>query len=191
MIRIYGYAIVSLDGMIADAHGRMGEILTVEADQEFYHAALMQAQLVVHGRRSAEGGPGAPERRRVIVTTRVSALSPSDTNPRAALWNPLGLPFRDLIEDLAIGDGIVAVIGGTDVFDLFLTIGYDAFYLSRSMRGYLPGGRPLFRAVPQRSPEEMLSGGGLRLRCERQLAADLTLATWERGAGAMPAPQAG
>jgi len=182
MLRICGYAIVSLDGMIADAGGRMGDILTVEADQIFYHASLARARLVVHGRHSAEGGPAAARRRRVIVTTRVAALAPSETNPLAVLWNPLGLAFGEVVRALAVDDGEIAVIGGTDVFELFLAIGYDAFYLSRSTRGCLPGGRPVFRGVPERSPEDHLAGAGLRLRDERRLAADLTLATWERGA---------
>jgi dihydrofolate reductase len=183
MMRICGYAIVSLDGMIADANGHMGKTLTVEADQVFYHASLARAQLIVHGRHSAEGGPDAAHRRRVIVTTRVAALAPSEANPHAVLWNPLGLPFGDLVRVLPLKNGMIAIIGGTDVFELFLTIGYDAFYLSRSARGYLAGGRPLFRGVPQRSPEEILADAGLQLHNERQLSAECTLATWERTLG--------
>jgi dihydrofolate reductase len=182
MIRICGYAIISIDGMIADADGRMGETLLVEADQVFYQTSLARAQLIVHGRNSAEGGPDAGRRRRVIVTSRVGALSPSAANPLTFLWNPIGLPFSGVVRALAIDEGVIAVVGGTDVFDLFLGIGYDAFYLSRSARGRLPGGRPLFRRVPEQSPEEILAGAGLLLRSERPLDAESTLATWERAA---------
>src|ERR1700683_5010514 len=120
MIRICGYAIISIDGMIADADGRMGETLTIEADQLFYQASLARARLIVHGRNSAEGGPDAGHRRRAIVTSRVSELSPFAANPYAVLWNPLTLPFSGVVEALAIDDGEIAVVGGTDVFSLFL-----------------------------------------------------------------------
>lgn len=180
MLRICGYAIVSTDGMIADADGRMGRTLIVEADQVFYHRSLDAARLVVHGRNSAESDPGAARRRRLVVTTQVAALAPSPGNPRAALWNPLGMPFGAALEELGIGDGAVAVVGGTDVFELFLAIGYDDFFLSRSERGALPGGRPVFRGVPQRAPEDILRAAGMRLVRDERLAPDLTLSCWER-----------
>ncbi|MEA2944849.1 MAG: hypothetical protein QOI40_179, partial [Alphaproteobacteria bacterium] len=41
--RIEGYAIISADGMIADAAGRMPPALTIEADQAFFHAGLDRA----------------------------------------------------------------------------------------------------------------------------------------------------
>jgi dihydrofolate reductase len=179
-LRIVGYAIISLDGMIADADGRMGETLVIEADQLFYREALSRAALVVHGRNSAEPGSETSARRRVIVTTRVAALSPAAASPLAVQWNPLGMPFADVVAALGIAEGEVAVVGGTDVFELFLAIGYDSFHLSRSSRGSLPGGRPLFRGVPRRSPEAVLAAAGLRLRREERLAADLSLASWER-----------
>ena len=179
-VRLVGYAIVSTDGMIADADGRMTETLLVEADQVFYRTALASAQLIVHGRNSAEPGAETAARRRVVVTTRVAALCTVPDNPRILRWNPNGAPFADVLRRLDLRDGIVAIVGGTAVFDLFLAIGYDAFYLSRSRRGALPGGRPVFRDVPGRTPEEVLLGAGMQLRDERELAADLTLATWER-----------
>ena len=61
--RIEGYAIISADGMIADASGHMPAALQIEADQAFFHSGLDRAAVVVHGRRSYEGGPGAPRRR--------------------------------------------------------------------------------------------------------------------------------
>ncbi|HWD58436.1 MAG TPA: hypothetical protein VG308_09175 [Stellaceae bacterium] len=178
-IQVVGYAIVSRDGMIADASGRMTEVLIVEADQAFYHASLARARLVVHGRNSAEPGAATASRPRLIATTRVDALAPGPS-PLSSLWNPNGLPFVEALLRLGIDDGIVAVVGGTDVFDLFLVLGYDSFFLSRSERGDLPGGRPVFRAVPARTPEEVLLAAGMQCLREDRLAPDLTLSCWER-----------
>jgi dihydrofolate reductase len=179
MVRLEGYAIVSIDGMIADRDGRMTETLTIEADQVFYRTSLARAQLIVHGRNSSEGGAEAEARRRLVVTSRVDALSPSESNPRAVLWNPLGVRFADVLQALNIEGGVVAIVGGTDVFELFLNIGYDTFYLSRSTPRRLPGGRPIFRGVPDRSPEDLLRQTGLRLHDQQRLGSDLTLATWQ------------
>lgn len=178
-VRVLGYAIVSRDGMIADASGRMTETLIIDADQAFYHASLARARLVVHGRNSAEPGAETASRPRLIATTRVDALAPGP-NPLAWRWNPNGLPFAEALRRLGIDEGIVAVVGGTDVFDLFLGLGYDAFFLSRSERGDLPGGRPVFRGVPARTPEEVLLGAGMQCVREDRLVPDLTLSYWER-----------
>jgi hypothetical protein len=59
------------------------------------------------------------------------------------------------------------VIGGTDAFGLFLDR-YDAFHLTHAPGVRLPGGRPVFPHVPERTPEEMLASHGLvrdRQRC--------------------------
>lgn len=157
----------------------MTDVLIIKEDQEFYHASLARAGLVVHGRNSAEPGADTARRRRLIATTRIAALAPGP-NPLAWLWNPNGVPFADALREVGIDEGIVAVIGGTNVFDLFLALGYDAFFLSRSERGDLPGGRPVFRDVPTRTPEELLLGAGMQCRREDRLAADLTLSCWER-----------
>jgi hypothetical protein len=54
-------------------------------------------------------------------------------------------------------------IGGTDVFGLFLEIGYDPFHLSRAKNVRLPGGRMLFPEVRHEvTPEEMLASRGLK-----------------------------
>src|SRR5689334_17828614 len=54
MIRIEGYAIVSADGMIANADGQMPASLIFPADQLFFTRALDEAALIVHGRHSQE-----------------------------------------------------------------------------------------------------------------------------------------
>ena len=181
--RIEGYAIVSADGMLADAAGVMPAALKIEADQRFFHGALNRVDAVVHGRHSHEGGPNAARRPRLIVTRRVAAIAPHPTNPKAVLWNPAGAAFEDAWGALDIANGVLAVIGGTEIFGLFLDIGYDVFHLSRASRVRLPGGRPVFPDVPALTPEEVLRRRGLRPGPTRILdpEQDVTLVTWERG----------
>ncbi len=181
--RIEGFAIVSADGMIADAAGHMPDALKIEADQEFFHAGLDRAAAVVHGRRSHEGGANAAGRRRLIVTRRVSGLAPASAHPRALLWNPAGASLAQAWAALGAGDGMLAVIGGADVYALFWEAGYDAFHLTRVARARLPGGRPVFRELAgDRTPEEVLASHGLHPGRRRVLdaAAGATLVTWQR-----------
>ena len=63
--RIEGYAIISADGMIADAAGKMPDTIRNKADQNFLQAELDRAVALVHGRHSHEGGPRAAARKRV------------------------------------------------------------------------------------------------------------------------------
>jgi len=82
---------------------------------------------------------------------------------------------------LDVGDGVLAVIGGTETFGLFLEIGYTAFHLTRANRAHLPGGRPVFPEVPQRSPEDLLAAHGLKPGSPQILDrdTDVVLVTWE------------
>lgn len=181
--RIEGFAIISADGMIADAAGQMPEALKFAPDQEFFHAGLERAAAVVHGRNSHEGGPQAASRRRLIVTRRVPALAPAPTDPGALLWNPAGASLAQAWIALGAADGMLAVIGGTDVYSLFWSPGYDAFHLTRAAQVRLPGGRPVFRELTaDRSPEDVLASHGLHPTEPRVLdaAACVTLVTWLR-----------
>ena len=62
-------------------------------------------------------------------------------NPNVVLWNPATAPFDEAWQRLNADDGILAVVGGTDVFGLFLSIGYDAFFLSGRWRACRAAGR--------------------------------------------------
>ena len=54
--------------------------------------------------------------------------------------------------------------GGQVVFDLFLTIGFDGFHLSRAHGVALPGGRSVFSACDKGVPATtVLEGRGLAL----------------------------
>jgi dihydrofolate reductase len=183
--RIEGYAIVSADGMLADAERRMPDGLKVEADQKFFHDGLDRAAAIVHGRHSHEGGPRAAGRRRLVVTRTVPGLAPDPSRPNGLLWNPQGASLSEAWAALAPPDGMLAVIGGPEVYRLFLDIGYDAFHLTRAPHVHLPGGRPVFPGIgPDRTPEDLLAGAGLRPGAQSLLdpTADVTLVTWERSA---------
>jgi len=181
-MRIVAYAIVSADGMLADRDRHMPDALKVEADQRFFESGLDATDVVVHGRHSYEGQTNSPRRRRLILTRRVDTVANDPSNPKARLWNPAGASFETACAALGITDGVAAIIGGTDVFGLFLEIGYDAFHLSRAGKVRLPGGRPVFPQVPALMPEDVLANHGLEPGPARVLdaAAGATLVTWER-----------
>ena len=182
MRRIEGYVIVSADGMIADGKGEMPPSIRNDADQRFFQDALDHAAVVVHGRHSHEGGPRAVRRRRLILTRRVAALAPDSAYPNAWLWNPVGANLDAALDRLGIGDGTIAVIGGTEVFSLFLPL-YDAFHLSQAANAKIPGGLPVFSEVgPNATPEDVLARHGLKPGPRRDLdrTAGVSVMTWER-----------
>jgi len=180
--RIEGFVIVSADGMIADSKGEMPPSIRNDADQRFFQDALDQAAVVVHGRHSHEGGPRAVGRNRLILTRQIAALAPDSAHSNAVLWNPVGASFDAALARLGVSDGIIAVIGGTEVFSLFLPQ-YDAFSLSRAANARIPGGVPVFSEVgPNATPEDVLARHGLKPGPRRDLdsAAGVSVVTWQR-----------
>ncbi len=146
--------------MLATATGVMPPSLQFEADQQFFERGLEGVAAVVHGRHSNERQPNSHLRRRLIVTGRAPAIAPNPSNDRALYWNPAGASFEQALMALGVSSGRIAIIGGTDVFGMFLDR-YDVFFLSRAPGARLPGGRPVFPGVPDRSPEEVLASYGL------------------------------
>jgi dihydrofolate reductase len=180
--RIEGYVIVSADGMIADRKGEMPPSIRNDADQRFFQEALDHAAVVVHGRHSHEGGPRAARRKRLILTRQIAALLPDSAHPHTLLWNPVGTGLDAALARLGIGDGIIAIIGGTEVFSLFLPK-YDAFHLSRAVNARISGGLPVFSEVgPNATPEDVLARHGLKPGPRRDLdsAAGVSVVTWRR-----------
>ncbi len=160
--RIAGYAIVSSDGMIADAGAVMPDALKIDADKQFFARELDQVDAVVHGRHSHECQPNSPGRRRLVMTRKVAGTAPDPDQPNSLLWNPAGAPFDEACRALGLATGTVAVLGGTEAFDLFLDIGYDVFHLSRAGNVTLPGGAPVFSRVRSGcSPEDVMAQFGL------------------------------
>jgi len=162
--------VISLEGMIAASDGHFPEVLKIPADQEFYQRSLDHADAIANGRHSAEGGEKEKLRRRIVLTRRVNMLTADPANPNAIRWNPGSTPFGEAWERLRIDGGVLAVVGGTDVFGLFLSIGYQAFYLTRTDVS-IPRGRPVFPGVGTRgaTPEEVMKKNGLVLRDTRML----------------------
>ena len=68
---------------------------------------------------------------------------------------------------------MLAVVGGTDTFGLFLSIGYDVFYLTRTDAS-VPRGRPVFPGVgTTTTAEEVMSKHGLVHKGTRMLDASV------------------
>jgi hypothetical protein len=177
--RIEGYAIASADGMIADSTGFMPDSLKFEADQRFFLSALERATVVAHGRLSHEGQPDSDARRRLILTRRVSGLSRDPANLNTWLWNPAGATLEEARAAAGCGDGPMAIAGGTDVFSLFLNIGYDVFYLACAKDVRLPGGVPVFsQGRLGQPPEDALRGAGLKPAKTGWLDGDVSLVKW-------------
>jgi dihydrofolate reductase len=158
--RIDGYVIVSADGMLANADRVMPDELKFEGDKQFFSAALDRADLIVHGRHSHEDQPNSPQRNRIIVTRTVGAVTRDPSNPRATLWNPAGATFEAACDHAGVHSGTIAIIGGPDVFGMFMGR-YDTFWLSQAPRVRLPGGEPCFPGVPRQLPQEILAAHGL------------------------------
>ena len=134
--------------MLANAAGIMPDSLKFEADQTFFERGLDGVDVVVHGRHSHENQRHSDLRRRLILTRAVSAIAADPSNGKALFWNPAGASLEQAMGALGVPNGSVGVIGGTEVFGMFLN-------------RYLPGGRPVFPEVPAKTPEEVLTHHGL------------------------------
>lgn len=179
--RIEGYAIISDDGMLADAARHMPDSLIVEADQRLFERGLDGVDVIVHGRHSQERQSRSHLRRRLIVTHSVPTFATHPSNPKALLWNPAGALLEDALSALGVSGASLGVIGGADVFALFLDR-YDVFYLSKAPDVRLTGGRPVFPEVPTRTPEEVLAMHGLMPGPREVLdpVRGVTMVTWAR-----------
>jgi hypothetical protein len=180
-LRIEGYVIVSADGMLADASGVMPDSLKFEGDNRFFTDALDRADLIVHGRHSYEDQPNSPLRQRIIVTRTVAGIGPDPSNPKATLWNPAGTSFESACDHAGVRAGIVAIIGGPVVFDMFLDR-YDTFWLSQAPRVRLAGGEAAFSGVPGQTPQEILARHGLKAGQSQILDAanGVSVTPWQR-----------
>lgn len=178
--RFIGYAIVSEDGMLADASGAIPPPLIVKADQDFFMRGLDAAAALVHGRNSAEQ-PTSAQRRRLIATRNVATTGPVGGQPHALYWNPQGISVEAALAQLGVAQGDIAVIGGTDIFGLFLPR-YAVFYLTRVPEVRLPGGLPVFPEVPSQAPETLLAATGLHPVGTETLdaARKVSVVTWQR-----------
>ena len=167
--------------MLADSSGAMPDSLKFEADRNFFERGLDGVTVAVHGRHSHERQPHSHLRHRLILTRQVPAIAPDSRNEKALYWNPAGASLEEALIALGAPDGGIGVIGGPDVFGLFLDR-YDVFYLSRAPDVRLPGGIPVFPDVPRRTPEEVLASHGLNRGPRQALdpANGLAVVSWQR-----------
>ena len=183
-LRIEGFAIVSADGMLAGADGLMPNSLKFAIDQKFLDESLDAAALLINGRKSHEMQPNSGNRRRLLLTRSAGPFSAIPVERNVWLWSPEATPLSEVCEALGIVTGMVAILGGTAAYDLFLPQ-YAAFHLCRAGEVRLPGGVPVLSGVrPGHPPEDVLSGAGLRLVEEIVLDPEPALRrqTWTRGA---------
>jgi dihydrofolate reductase len=180
-LRIDGYVIVSADGMLANADRVMPDQLKFEGDKRFFTSALDRADLIVHGRHSEEGQPNSPLRKRVILTGSIASIAPDPSNAKAVLWNPAGAGFKAACDLAGVHSGTVAIIGGPQVFGMFMDR-YDTFWLSQAPKVRLPGGEPCFPGVPARTPQQVLAAHGLQAGEARILdpADSVSVTPWQR-----------
>jgi sulfur carrier protein ThiS len=174
-VSIVGHAVVSADGMIADASRRMPASLRNDADWQRFQAALDDAALVVLGRLGHEAHAN-PGRRRLVVTGAVAGLECDSRYERAMLWNPAGMTFGDVLAELGIEDGTVAVTGGQRVFDLFLPL-FNEFDLVEVAGVTIPDGVPCFSTEP---PQQVLAREGMKVTSTQTLDRGVTLTIWRR-----------
>ncbi len=180
---IIGFAIVSEDGMLADAGGVMPESLKFKADEDYFIDGMNRVQVAINGRHSQEPHPNAALRRRITVSHRVKAIEPDPRNAKNIVWNPAGATFEQAWDTLGLKDAKLGVVGGTSVFGLFLDAS-DEFHLTRAPGVRLPGGRPVFPGVPAQTSEQILAQHGLVADPPRMLDAahGVAVTVWRRAA---------
>ena len=184
-LRIEGFAIISNDGMLAGADGMMPNSLKFEGDQCFLDEALDAAALLIHGRKSHEAQDNSHKRKRLLLTRSGGPFSTSPIEDNTWLWSPEATPFAQVCKALGVESGVVAVLGGTAAYDMFLPF-YATFHLCRATKVELPQGVPVFGAVSvNHSVDAVLREHGLEIVDEfmRHEAEKVRHQTWARKAG--------
>jgi hypothetical protein len=179
-IEVHGYAIVSDDDRIADASGAMPDVLRNDADWAYFQAELDRSALTVLGRLGHEANPNLKNRLRLVLSSSADGL---ERRPDGWWWNPAALPWKEVIAAVLPEGGRVAVPGGRRVFDLFLTLGFDAFHLTRAEGARVPGGVGLFSGCESgETAEAMLARHGLEPGEGRVIdpAGPVRLTLWRR-----------
>jgi hypothetical protein len=162
-LTIEGFAIVSRNGMLAGADGLMPNSLKFDEDQRFLDEQMDAAALLVHGKKSHEGQDNSHKRKRLLLSRSGGPFSTTPFEPNTWLWSPVTTPFPEVCKALGVKTGVVAILGGTAAYDMFLPF-YDTFHLALASRVDLPGGVPVFGAVSEgRPPAAVLQEAGLKL----------------------------
>lgn len=163
-----GHAIVSVEGAIAGADGRMPAALQNAADWAHFQTQLGASALTVLGRLGHEQNPNNAKRHRLVFSSRGRGLEYIDELTHRI--NPKDVPIPIALSKLVPQGGNIAVVGGTAVFDVFLDHGFDTFHFAVAGQASLPGGRPVFSGVTSAADAEArLVGSGLELTEVRTL----------------------
>ena len=175
--RFAGHAIVTADGMIADAAGDIPELLRDPEDRRLFQAALDDASVVVLGRKGHARHPNQG-RKRLVLTASVDAMEEDVEDRAARYWNPEGASLKSALEQFGVVGGTVAVTGGLRVFDLFLPI-LDEFVLAEVHSETLAGGIQCFTSG---HPRNVLADAGIVPMSYRVLTPvrRVTQAVWRR-----------
>lgn len=177
---IEGHAIVSSDDRIADETGLTPPTLRNEADWRRFQTALDNAVITALGRLAHEANPNRKGRNRMVLSSSAHGI---EQRADAWWWNPADISLVDALAEAAPIPGVVAVPGGRRVFDLFLSLGFDAFHLACAANVTIRGGIPVFSQVAQgRSAEDILVGRGLVAESREVLdpIARVDLTVWRR-----------
>ena len=175
-LSIEGYAIVSRNGMLAGADGLMPNSLKFDADQKFLDEELDRAALLIHGKKSHEFQDNSHKRKRLLLTRAGGPFTTTPVEPNVWLWTPVATPFSHVCEALGVTSGVVAILGGTAAYDMFLPH-YAKFHLAMALRVDLPGGVPVFGAVRAGNPPAaVLQKAGMKLADQAYLDEDGGLA---------------
>lgn len=180
-LTVEGYVIVSADGMLAEARStNMPEALLFATDQAFVAEQLSRVGLVVRGRHSTDEFAGRENRLQVIVTRRVASIV-RDAEANATLWNPKGASFDEACKAAGSARSRVAVLGGPEVYALFLDR-FEVFYLSQASQTRIADGKGCFPGVPERTPQQILMSRGMWADEPRTLDAanDVIVTPWRR-----------
>ncbi len=177
-LRIEGYAVISDDDRIADAHGNMPDSLKNDAEWDFFQAGLDAADVSVLGRRSNDATPNHARRNRLVLTRSVEAVK---VDGLIVFWNPDTCPLAAALQAFELPVSHLAVTGGRDIFDFFLAgeARFTAFHLSRVRGVTLPGGTGVFSGVEQdQSAESILDRAGYKPGPLRILDNNVDVVTW-------------
>ena len=91
--RIEGYAIVSEDGMLANAAGIMPDSLKFEADRQFFERTSSTGSMWWYMGATHEQQPRSYLRRRLILTRQVPSIA-ADPSTKCAVLEPGRCFFR-------------------------------------------------------------------------------------------------
>jgi hypothetical protein len=185
--RIHGHAIVSADDRIAGPDGLTPPQLRNQADWQRFQRALDEAAVTVLGRLGHAANPNRKDRNRLVLSSSAARV---ERRADGWWWNPADASLEEALRLAAPGGGIVAVPGGRRVFDLFLAVGFDEFYLARAGSVRISDGVPIFSAVGEGRPAEAVLAANSLVAAETEVIdpqAGVTLTRWRRPVGVVPA----